>query len=185
MNAEKWFAVHVRSRAEKAVATIAHQTGIEEFLPVYECRRRWSDRVKSVEFPLFPGYVFCRLDPNNRLPLLKIPGVLDMVGIGRVPVPVDDNEILAIRAASTSGLPVEPWPGLKLGERLRLQSGPLAGVEGALVEVRNRYRLVLSVTLLNRSIAVEIDRDWVKASMPLQLKVFQPTGLALHASQGL
>ena len=173
-NAEKWFAVRVRSRAEKTVATIAHQRGLTELLPIYECRRRWSDRVKVVELPLFPGYVFCRLDPTDRLPLLTIPGVLHIVGGGRVPIPVDDDEISAIRAAATSGLPAEPWPCVKIGERLRLDSGPLAGVEGLLVDIRKSYRLILSVTLLNRSIAVEIDRDWVKSSAPIQFKAFQP-----------
>jgi transcription antitermination factor NusG len=96
--------------------------------------------------------------------------------MGRVPVPVDDNEMSAIRAATISGLPVEPWLGLKIGEQLHLESGPLAGVDGVLVGVRNSYRLVLSVTLLNRSIAVEIDRDWVKPFPPIQFKAFQPAG---------
>ena len=157
---DKWYAVRVKSRSEKLVATMAHQRGFEEFLPVYECRRRWSDRMKSVEMPLFPGYLFCRFDPEHRLPLLTIPGVLHIVGLGRVPIPCDDTEIAALQAASSSGLQAEPWPYLKVGERLRLDCGPLAGVEGLLIEIRKSYRLVLSVTLLNRSVAVEIDRDW-------------------------
>jgi len=159
--AEQWLALRVKSRSEKVVSTIARNKGFEEFLPVYECRQRWSDRLKSVEFPLFPGYVFCRLDPRHRLPLLTIPGVLQFVGIGKTPVPIDDEEIIAIQSAVKSGLSSEPWPFLEAGQRVRLEDGPLAGLEGFLVEVRKQYRVVVSVTLLKRSVAVEIDREWV------------------------
>jgi transcription antitermination factor NusG len=85
-----WFALRVKSRSEKIVSTIARNKGFEEFLPLYQSRRRWSDRFKSVDVPLFPGYVFCRVDPEFRLPLLTIPGVLSFVGIGKVPAPIDD-----------------------------------------------------------------------------------------------
>jgi transcription antitermination factor NusG len=158
---EQWFALHVKSRHERVVSTIAHSKGFEEFLPFYRSRRRWSDRVKAVEFPLFPGYVFCRLDPRHRLPLLTIPGVLHFVGIGKIPVPIDDVEILAIQNAVSSGLSAEPWPFLEAGQRVRVEEGPLAGLEGFLVEARKRCRVVVSVTLLKRSVAVEIDRDWI------------------------
>jgi len=121
--AEQWFALRVKSRSEKVVSTIARNKGFEEFLPVYECRQRWSDRLKSVEFPLFPGYVFCRLDPRHRLPLLTIPGVLQFVGIGKTPVPIDDEEIIAIQSAVKSGLSSEPWPFLEAGQRVRLRMG--------------------------------------------------------------
>jgi transcription antitermination factor NusG len=159
--AEQWFAIRVKSRCEKVVSTIARNKGFEEFLPLYESRQRWSDRSKSVEFPLFPGYVFCRLNPQHRLPLLTIPGVLHFVGIGKTPVPIDDEEIIAIQSAVKSGLSAEPWPFLEAGQRVRLEDGPLAGMEGFLVEVRKRFRVVVSVTLLKRSVAVEIDREWV------------------------
>ena len=158
---EQWFALRVKSRCEKVVSTIARNKGFEEFLPLYQRRQRWSDRVKAVEFPLFPGYVFCRLNPQYRLPLLTIPGVLHFVGIGKVPVPIDDAEILAIQSAVASGLSTEPWPFLEVGQRVRLEDGPLVGLEGFLIEVRKRYRVVVSVTLLKRSVAVEIDREWV------------------------
>jgi transcription antitermination factor NusG len=93
----QWFALRVKSRCEKTVATIARNKGFEEFLPDYVNCRRWSDRVKSVEFPLSPGYVFCRLEPQRRFPLLTIPGVLHVVGIGKIPVPIGDHEIAAIQ----------------------------------------------------------------------------------------
>jgi|SRR5208283_2683564 len=158
---EQWFALHVKTRCERVVATIARSKGFEEFLPFYRVRRRWSDRMKSVEFPLFPGYVFCRLDPRHRLPLLTIPGVLHFVGIGKAPVPIDDAEILAIQSAVSSGLSAEPWPFLEAGQRVRVEEGPLAGLEGLLVEARKRCRVVVSVTLLKRSVAVEIDRELI------------------------
>src|SRR5690348_2961215 len=116
-----WFALRVKSRHEKLVGSAAQQKGFEEFVPLYQSRRRWSDRVKSVDLPLFPGYVFCRLDPQHRLPLLTIPGVLHMVGIGKAPMPIDESEIATIRAAVQSGLSVEPWDFLEAGQRVRLE----------------------------------------------------------------
>ena len=156
-----WFALRVKSRSEKIVSTIARNKGFEEFLPLYRCCHRWSDRNKSVELPLFPGYVFCRLDPRYRLPILTIPGALHFVGIGKVPVPIDDAEIAAIQTAVRSGLTTEPWPYLNVGQTVRLEEGPLAGLEGILVEARKKQRIVVSVSLLQRSVAVEIEREWV------------------------
>ena len=162
-----WFAIRVKSRAEKLVASIARNKGFEQFLPLYRTRRRWSDRYKSLELPLFPGYVFCRLDPNDRLPLLTIPGVLHLVGIGRVPIPIDPAEMAAVRAAVASGLGTEPFPFLTVGQRVRLEDGPLAGMEGLLTEVHKQHRLVVSLTLLQRSVAVQIERDWVRPLPPI------------------
>lgn len=181
--AYRWFALRVKSRAEKVVSTIARHKGFEEFLPLYQCRRRWSDRFQSVDLPLFPGYVFCRLNPEFRLPLLTIPGVMSFVGIGKVPAPIDDAEIAAIQTAMGSGLLAEPYPFLEVGQRVLVEEGPLAGVEGILVEVRKQQRLAVSVSLLKRSIAVEIDRHWVRPldasgrKMAIQIR---PT-LAAHA----
>ena len=158
----RWFALRVKSRCERVVATLARQKGYEEFLPLYCVRRRWSDRFKSVELPLFPGYVFCRLDPRHRLPLMTIPGVMSFVGLGRIPVPIDDAEIAAIQTAVNSGLLAEPYPFLEVGQRVRLEEGPLQGVEGFLVEVRKQQRVAVSVSLLKRSISIEIDRNWVR-----------------------
>lgn len=160
-DSNRWFALRVKPRAEKMVATIARNKGFEEFVPLYQCRRRWSDRFTLVELPLFPGYVFCRINPQFRLPLLTIPGALHLVGLGRVPVPIDDAEIDAIRLLVQSGLRAEPWPFLDVGQRVRLEVGPLMGLEGIFVEARRPHRIVVSVSLLRRSVAVEIDRDWV------------------------
>ena len=159
---EQWFALRVRSRCEKAVADVAQNKGFEGFVPLYKSHHRWSDRVKTVELPLFPGYVFCRLNPQHRLPLLTIPGALYFTGNGKVPVPIQDAEIAAIQAAVQSGLATEPCAFLEVGQRVRLEVGPLMGMEGILVEASNQQRLVVSVTLLKRSVAVTVERHWAK-----------------------
>lgn len=160
---QQWFALRVKSRCEKVVAAGVHHKGFEEFLPLYRCSHRWSDRLKSVEVPLFQGYVFCRLSPECRLPLLTIPGALHFVGIGKTPVPIDDGEIASIQSAVRADLPTEPWPFVDVGHRVRLHEGPLAGLEGFLIQSRKQQRVVVSVSVLRRSVAVEIERQWVRS----------------------
>ncbi len=156
-----WFALHVRPRHEKSVARTLHTKGYEEFLPLYRVKQRWSDRFKEVAKPLFPRYTFCRFDPNRRLPILQTPGVLEVVGFGQGPEPVDDPQIEAIQAIVKSGLPAQPIPSIQVGETVIVTEGPLRGLEGVLQRYRDLDRLVVSVTLLQRSVAVEIDRDWI------------------------
>jgi transcription antitermination factor NusG len=157
----QWFALRVKSNCERIVAAGVQHKGFEEFLPLYRTRHVWSDRTKTVDLPLFPGYVFCRLDPKGRLALLTIPGALHFVGVGKTPVPIVDAEIAAIQTAVRSGLAIEPWEYLEPDQLVRLDSGPLAGLEGLFVETRKGCRVVVSVTLLKRSIAVEVERHWV------------------------
>ena len=152
-----WFALQVRTRHEMGIADHLEAIGYESFLPLYKSRRRWSDRIKEVDTPLFPGYIFCRFNSQNWLPILKHPGVIQIVGYNRIPVPIDDFEIDAIRTLGASGLPNQPWPFPKVGDRVRIESGPLRGLEGMLVEFKNSRRFVVSVSLLQRSVAVEID----------------------------
>ncbi len=155
-----WFALAVVPRKEKATAQVLRAKGYEDFLPLYSVRRRWSDRVKTVELPLFPGYVFCRFDPQNRLPILKIPTVMSVAGMGRNPQAVPLDEIDALQAVCQSGMKTIPCPYLTEGARVRIMEGPLSGVEGILTEATDT-RLILSVTLLQRSISVAIDRNWI------------------------
>jgi transcription antitermination factor NusG len=157
-----WYALRVRSRYEHTVARHSQGRGYESFVPLYKSRHRWSDRFKEIDLPLFPGYVFCKFDSLNRLPILSIPGVVHVVGVGKTPVPIDESEIAAIQAAVKSGLPRQPWPFLEIGHRVRIEYGPLCGVEGILLGFRGHQRLVLSVTLLQRSVAVQIDEAWVQ-----------------------
>jgi transcription antitermination factor NusG len=165
-----WFALQIRSRYESIVTAHLNGKGYESFLPLYTRWRRWSDRFKEIEQPLFPGYVFCRLNPLNRLPILMIPGVSVIVGVGKTPVAIDETEIAAIQAALKSGLPSQPWPFVRIGQRVRIEHGPLCGLEGVLTDFKGRHRLVLSVTLLRRSIAVQIEEAWVTPiSQPVRL----------------
>lgn len=171
-----WYALQVRVRREMNVADYLEGKGYEWFLPQYKCRRRWSDRIKEVETPLFPGYLFCRFNAEDRLPILTTPGVIQIVGYNRVPVPVDEHEIHGIRTLVASGLPSQPWSFFTIGEKVRIESGPLAGLEGILTDFKGNHRLVLAVTLLQRAVAVEIDSACVTSLRPshvrLQEKVF-------------
>lgn len=154
-----WFAVQVKSGREKHATTIIEGEGYECLLPMGKRRRRWSDRMKEVEVPLFPGYFFSRFDPNNRLPILKAPGVIQIVGIGKVPVAVEEGEISAIQMVEKSGLEAMPWPYLQVGQMARIEEGPLKGLTGIVVKIKSTLKLVLSVSLLQRSVAVEVYRS--------------------------
>jgi transcription antitermination factor NusG len=154
-----WYALHVRTRFEKVVSRNLKGKGYEEFLPLYKRTSRWSDRTKEIELPLFPGYVFCRFNPLERLPILQIPGVNSVVGFGKDFLPVEDAELNAVRFVLSSGSLCEPWPFLTIGQRVRVEYGPLAGMEGLVTNVKNACRLVISVNMLQRSVGVEIDRD--------------------------
>lgn len=136
--------------------------GVEEYLPAYRTRRVWSDRVRELELPLFPGYVFCHISLDARAVVLATSGVVTMVGDRDRPLPINDSELAAVRKMVASKAAVEPWPFLRVGQRVRVLRGPLAGIEGILLQVKSSYRLVVSITLLGRSVASEIDSAFVK-----------------------
>lgn len=161
-----WYAVAVRSNFERIVAQSLRQKDYEVFLLTYLAKRRWSDRTKVVECALFPGYLFCRMDLQQRVPLLNTLGVASIVGVGKCAVAVQDGEIAAIQRIVESGLPVAPWPFLKAGQFVYINHGPLAGVEGIVIASKNRSRLVVSVEMLRRSVTVEIEYDWAEPSKP-------------------
>jgi transcription termination/antitermination protein NusG len=157
-----WYALHVQSRLAGLAFKTLYQKGYEAFLPSYVSRRRWSDRIKLVEAPLFPGYLFCRFNIHEPLPVLTTPGVIRIAGAGKIPTMIEDDEISAVRRILRSGLAAQTWPFLNLGSRVYIGSGPLTGLEGILINNTDKIdRLVVSVTLLQRSVAVEIDRKWV------------------------
>jgi transcription antitermination factor NusG len=156
-----WYALHVKANFERVAATILEGKNLEIYLPTYRRRRCWSDRIKEIECPLFPGYVFCRFDVNSRLPILTTSGVRSIVGNGRMPAPIAEEEISAIQKVTRSGLAAMPWPFLRVGQHVAVRKGPLAGMEGILLSQPNRYRIVISISLLQRSIATEIDADMV------------------------
>jgi transcription antitermination factor NusG len=157
-----WFAILARTGREKSATLLLENSGFQCYLPVSKFIRQWSDRVKQIEVPLFPGYLFCRMDPNDRLPVLMMPGVMQIVGVGKTPIPVDEQEITAIQRAAATGAPIMPWPYMKIGHVARIEEGPLKGLTGIVVKIKSRMKLVLSVSLLQRSVAVEIDRKWVR-----------------------
>jgi len=154
----QWYAIRAASGREKAVSHQLHHKGYEEFLPLYRSRRQWCDRAKELELPLFPGYLFCRFDVHNRLPILITPGVQHIVGIGKIPAAVSDVEIEALQRVVASGALAEPHDYLSIGQRVRIREGSLHGLEGILVQVKNSWRIILSVDLLQRSVCVEVDR---------------------------
>jgi transcription antitermination factor NusG len=156
-----WFALQVRARQEAGVGEQLKGQGYERFLPFYKVRKRWSDRIKEMEAPLFPGYLFCRFNPHDRLPILKTPGVIQIVGFNNTPAAVDDDEILSIQRLVASGVQHQPCPFLAVGDRVRISAGPLLGLEGLLTDIKGSHRLVLSVSLLQRSVAVEIDSAFI------------------------
>jgi len=156
-----WYALQVRSRKEGYVASQIQGQGYECLLPTYKSIRKWSDRVKEVEQPLFPGYLFCRFDFQNRRPVITTPGVLQIVGYGRTAISVSDEEIQSLQLAVSSGMAKQPWPYLEVGQRVRVNYGTLSGLEGILINVKGNHRVVLSVTLLQRSVAMEVETSWL------------------------
>jgi transcriptional antiterminator NusG len=157
-----WFALRVRSKHERVTSLHLRTRGYEEFSPFYRAESQWSDRKKLTDRFLFPGYVFCRFDPRDRLPILTAPGVVGLVGFGDGPTAIPDREIDQVRTMVQSGLLVTPWPYLELGQTVRLENGPLRGLEGIVEEVKGRLRIVVSIQLLQRSVSTEIDRIWVR-----------------------
>lgn len=158
-----WYALQVRTRWEEPTADLLRGKGFQTLLPTYTTKRRWSDRYKTVQAPLFPGYVFCSFDVHNRLPVLITPGVISVVGRGKTPVAVDEAEMTAIRSMVGSGVQAQPWPYLEIGERVRIKDDVFDGMEGILINFKGKERVVISLTLLRRSIALEIDRDRILA----------------------
>ena len=163
-----WFAVRVKSNFERRVAASLVGKGLEAFLPEYETRRRWSDRYKTIDCPLFPGYLFCRIDLDRRLQIMATPGFLYIVSTGNTPAPIDEVELARIRVIVCSRVPALPWPSLAIGQRVRVESGPLSGVEGTLLRVGNRRRVYVGITLLRRGVSVEVDREWILPISPVR-----------------
>jgi transcription antitermination factor NusG len=163
----QWFALQVKVRSEQICAKILRAKGYEEFLPLSKFASTGNGAKALAEpKPLFPGYLFCRLTPDAKGPVVTTPGVIRVVGYGGVPSSVSDEEIAAVRTVVESGRPVYGWPFLQVGQTVRVTAGPLQGIEGTLLRFKNVRRLVVSICLLRRSAAVEIDADWVAYIAP-------------------
>ncbi len=161
MECLEWYALHTRARHEKVVFTALEGKGYGTMLPTYRVWHRSGERLRASDLPLFGGYVFSRFDAGYRLPILTIPGVLGVVGFGK-PLPITPSEVDAISRICASDLPRQPWPYLRAGDQCRIEFGPLQGIEGIYVCDKNVHRLILSMTLLQRSVAVEVDREWIR-----------------------
>jgi transcription antitermination factor NusG len=157
-----WYAIYTRHKHEKTVAQILTSKGMEIFLPLYESAHRWKDRTKLVSLPLFPCYVFLKGGLDRRLDIVITPGFHTLVSAGGQPVAIPPDEIDAIRTTVQTGARVSPHAFLKCGERVRVKRGPLAGVEGILVRTKNQCRLVVSVEMLGKAVAVEVDASVVE-----------------------
>src|SRR5579883_773680 len=156
-----WYALKVRAKCEASVEAALRSKSYSTFLPTYQECRQYSDRRKTVWVPLFPGYLFCRLDPDRRLPILQTPGVDFVLGNGK-PEAIPEEQIDAIERTVNSGFTARPWPYLKVGQRVVVEAGPLTGVEGFLLAEKGVDRLILSVSMLQRSVSVELDRTAIR-----------------------
>ena len=157
-----WFAVYTTPRHEKKVSDVLAERQIETFLPLYRTNRQWKkSRPTVLELPLFPTYVFVRIEYRARGAVLGVPGVLSIVGSGREPWPLPDLEIEALRSALLERK-IEPHPYLVVGERVRIRAGIMTGIEGVLIRKRNEFRVILTLDAIMRSVAVEVDADDVE-----------------------
>src|ERR1051326_76333 len=163
---EQWYALTLRTHFEKVVALLLRRKGYEEYLPTYRSRQHWADRMEEIELPLFPGYIFCKFDVADMFPVLLIPGVTSVVSFGGLPVAVPETEIAAVQRIVNSGMDYGPWPGIGPSQTVQVNYGPLRGLEGTLIQVKENYNLVISIKMLRRSVSVEIDRDCVTPVHP-------------------
>ena len=154
---QQWYAAYTSANHEKRVGEQLMLRSVEHFLPLYASVRRWKDRRVELELPLFPGYVFVRMALRDRLQVLRVPGVAKLVGFGGTPTALPEGEIEMLRTSLGSALRAEPHPYLTIGRRVRVRAGSLAGLEGILVRRKNRARFVISLDLIQRSVAVEVD----------------------------
>jgi transcription antitermination factor NusG len=154
---QRWYALYMKHHHEKKAAEVLSRKGIEVFLPIYQAVHRWKDRRKSVSLPLFPGYLFVRTDLSDKLRIVNTPGVFFVVENAGRACPVSDSEIEAVKIVMRSGGNIAPHEFLQAGERVRVQSGPLAGVLGFFVREKNQSRIVVSVEVLRKAVSVEVD----------------------------
>jgi transcription antitermination factor NusG len=160
-----WYAAYTNANHEKRVAEQLAIRSVEHFLPLYTSIRRWKDRRVTLRLPLFPGYIFVYIALRDRLFLQQIPGVVQLVGFDGTPTPMSKEEIETIRSGFAMQSKIEPHPYLKIGRRVRINKGPLAGIEGFLQQRRGSYRFILSVNLIRCSLAIDVDANEVE---PLQ-----------------
>jgi len=152
-----WFAVHVLANHEFSVALMLCHKGYDNFVPTYSVRRLWSDRTKRLERPLFPGYVFCRTEYGKIGLIVTTPGVRQIVSCGGKPCIVPEAEINVLKQVIASKTNISPYPYLKLGQRVEIKEGPLAGITGIVMQIKNRRHLIVSVDVVMKSVMIDMD----------------------------
>ena len=163
----QWYAAYTSANHEKRVRDQLEQRSLESFLPVYETLRRWKDRRKRLQLPLFPGYVFVRMALVDRMRVLQVPGVVRLVGFNGHLSALPDAEIAGLKQSLACGVHAEPHPFLSIGQRVRVKEGPLEGLEGIVVRRRNRLRLVISLDLIRRAAAVDVEEADLEGVRPV------------------
>lgn len=156
-SAAHWYAAYTRPRHEKRVAEELERKAVEIFLPVYETMRKWKNGRHRIQLPLFPGYAFVRISLNDRLNVLRVPGVVNLVGANGTPIALQESELTNLRQALSIGTLAKPHPFLTEGRRVRVTSGPFAGLEGLLKRRKGQAGVVVSLILIQRSVLVEVD----------------------------
>ena len=152
-----WYAGYTASRHEKRVAEHFVQRGVEHFLPLYETIHRWNNGRHRVQLPLFPGYIFVHIALRDRRRVIEVPGFVRLVGFNSLPCPLPEADINRMKEALNKGVVAEPYPYLAVGTRVEVRNGPLQGMTGILVRRQNKCRVVISVDLIMRSMAVEVE----------------------------
>jgi transcription antitermination factor NusG len=160
---QRWYAAYVCSNHEKRVAIQLDARAVEHFLPLYVSVRRWKDRRVQLVLPLFPGYVFIRLALRDRLRVMQIPSVVRLVGFNGLPTALPDEEMEILRSGLSERLRAEPHPFLTVGRQVRITAGPFAGLAGVLKRKKGGLRVVISLDLIQRSVAVDVDASSVRA----------------------
>jgi transcription antitermination factor NusG len=153
----RWYVAYTNANHEKRVAEQLERRSVEHFLPVYESTRRWKDRRVKLQMPLFTGYIFVRFAQQDRLKVLQVPGLARLIGFNGQPATLPEEEVEALRTAAAAGCGPKPHPYLKVGRRVKVKYGALAGVQGILVRRKNAFRVVLSIDLIMRSACVEVE----------------------------
>lgn len=153
----RWYAAYTCANHEKRVSEQLGMRRVEHFLPLYSSVRRWKDRRVTLDLPLFPGYVFVKMALRDRLQVYQVPGVAHLVGFDGTPAALPEQEIDALRTSLVNGVRAEPHPFLRVGQRVRVKNGPLTGMEGVLLRRKGSFRLVISIELIQRSVAVDAD----------------------------
>src|ERR1051325_11356335 len=156
-----WFAVYVKHHAERLAASLLRARGYEAFLPLRRFSAKWADRVREKETPLFSRYVFCRFNPTDRGLVASTPGVIHVLGDGSRPIPIEPSEISALQRIVASPQPFNSCPFLSAGQQVSFHSGPLRGLNGFLISAGDHCKVVVSIVLMQRSVAVQVPHEWV------------------------